>query len=128
MRGAGRHRRPHRHIGRPPRSPGAIAPEFFALFAAIAHARKRAYLAAYVQEGGDQVKARKTAGGGGQHCYWRRDDPEYRAAFERARLAVCEASERDVCSRAAPADNSDAALMSLMSRLRKERYGEGGNR
>ena len=103
--------------GRPPKAPGMIAPEFAALFADIAHPRKRAYLAAYVQEGGDTVRARKTAGGGGCHSDWMRADAEYRAAFHRAKLAVADRAEAAVYRRARPAPDSDARLMDVLRRL-----------
>jgi len=125
VRGAGKHRRPHRHFGRPPKAPGAIAPEYLSLFENIAHPRKRAYLAAYVQERGGQVRTRKTAGGGSSHFRWLRDDPDYRAAFRRARLAVADAIEREIYRRAVAAPSTDGQIMSVVARLRREGYGEG---
>ncbi len=113
----GRHGRSHRYIGHPPKNPGVVAPEYLALFADIAHPRKRVYLAAYVQERGDQIRSRRTAGGGSQHCYWLRDDAAYRAAFERARLAVAAAVERDVWRAAGAAPKSDETLKAFLSRL-----------
>jgi hypothetical protein len=124
VRGAGKHRRPHRHIGRPPRHPGAIAPQYLALFADIAHPRQRAYLAAYVQERGAQTKTRKTAGGGGSHYRWLGQDPDYRAAFARARLAVADAVERDIYARAGAAASSETALIARLGRLTRKGYGE----
>ena len=81
-------------IGRPPKNPGVIAPKFDALFEDIAHPRKRAYLAAYVQESGNTVRARKTSGSGGAHSDWLRADPEYAAGFARAKLEVAARAER----------------------------------
>ena len=108
-------------IGRPPKAPGTIAPEFAALFTDIAHPRKRAYLAAYVQEGGDTEKARKTAGGGHRHSAWISADDEYRAAFKRARLAVADRAEAAVYRRAGAARNTDARLADVLRRLRRPR-------
>lgn len=84
------------------------------MFAGVAHPRKRVYLAAYVQERGDQIRSRRTAGGGSQHCYWLRDDPEYRAAYERARRAV------------AAAPKSNETLKALLSRLGRTDRARGG--
>ena len=95
------------------------------MFEEIAHPRKRGYLAAYVQERGDQRRTRKTAGGGSSSYRWLRDDPEYRAAFARAKLAVADAVEREVLSRAAPAPGSNEQIMSVLTRLRRKGYGEG---
>jgi hypothetical protein len=125
VRGAGRHRRPHRHVGHPPKNPGVIAPEYLALFAEIAHPRKRVYLAAYVQERGEQTRSRKTAGGGSSHSRWLREDPEYRAAFERARLAVADAVERDVWRAAGRSPNPGESLIAFLARLGRKGYGEG---
>ena len=125
MRGAGRHRPPHRHFGRPPKNPGAIAPEYLALFADIAHPRKRAYLAAYVQERGGQIRTRRTAGGGSSNYRWQREDPEFRAGFERAKLAVADAVESDVWRDAAGAPQSGETLKTFLSRLGRKGYGEG---
>jgi hypothetical protein len=121
----GSHGRSPRYIGRPPKNPGAIAPEYLALFADIAHPRKRVYLAAYVQERGDWSRSRGTAGGGSQHCYWLRYDPQYRAAFERARLAVADAVEREVWRAAGRAPQSSESLIAFLARLGREGYGEG---
>jgi hypothetical protein len=107
--------------GKRPKAPGVIAPRFMAMFADIERPRRRAYLAAYVQEGGDTVRTRKTAGCGGWHNEWLRADPEYRAAFERAKRAV--AAQREVCRRARRAAPSNAGLMSMLRYLRRERYG-----
>jgi hypothetical protein len=126
VRRRAKHRRPNRHFGRPPKNPRAIAPEFLALFAEIAHPRKRVFLAAYVQEGGSTARARKAACGGAKHWKWLREDPGYRAAFERATRAVAEAVEREICARAARAPGSDRALMALLTRLRRIGCGEGG--
>jgi len=41
------------------------------------------------------------AAGGAWHYEWLRADPDYRAAFERAKRAVADAAEREVCRRAA---------------------------
>ena len=128
MRGAGKHHRPHRHFGRPPRHPGAIAPEYLALFADIAHPRQRAYLAAYVQERGEQTKTRKTAGGGTSHYRWLGEDADYRAAFERAQLAVADAVERGVYASAGARARSEAALIALLGRLARPGYGQGWRR
>jgi hypothetical protein len=117
-------------IGRPPKAPGAIAPEFEALFEDIAHPRKRAYLAAYVQEGGNSVRARKTSGSGGNHSDWLRADPEYAAAFARAKLEVAARAEAMVFRYARSRTNSnarrgDAYLMDVVRRLRRPGYGVG---
>ena len=126
VRRRAKHRRPNRHFGRPPKNPGVIAPEFLALFEDIAHPRKRAFLAAYLQEGGHITRARKTAGGGAKHWNWLRVDPEYRAAFGRAKRALAEAAEREVLRRAGPpAVRSDRALMSVLTRMRRIGYGQG---
>ena len=124
MRGAGKHRRPHRHIGRPPKHFGAIAPQYLAQFADVAHPRKRAYLAAYVQERGAQAKTRRTAGGGSSHYRWLGADADYRAAFERAQRAVADAVERDIYERAAAGARSERALIALLGRLTRPGYGE----
>jgi hypothetical protein len=106
-------------IGRPPKAPGVIAPEFAALFSDIAHPRKRAYLAAYVQEGGNTARARKTAGGGGRHSTWLGADAEYRAAYVRARMAVADRAEAAVYRRAGRMSGSDRSLMDVVRRLRR---------
>src|SRR5204863_8634687 len=93
-------------------------------FAETAHPRKRAYLAAYVQEGGDTARARKTAGGGGHHSDWMRGDAEYRAAFLRAKLAVAERAEEAIYRRARRG-RSDAQLIDALTRLRRAGYGAG---
>jgi hypothetical protein len=121
----GSHGRSPRYIGRPPKNPGALAPEYLAMFADIAHPRKRVYLAAYVQERGDWSRSRRTAGGGSSHSRWLREDPEYRVAFERARLAVADAAEGDVWRAAGRAPRSNESLMVFLARLRREGYGEG---
>jgi len=108
-------------IGRPSKTAGVIAPKFLALFADVAHPRKRAYLAAYVQARGAVTKARKTAGGGSHKGRWLRDDPEYRAAFERAKRIVADTVEREICRRAGPMAMSDARLMSVLMYLRRKR-------
>ena len=115
----------HIFSGRRPKAPGVIAPKFLAMFADIERPRRRAYLAAYVQEGGDVARANKTAGGGAWHYEWLRGDPDYRAAFERAQRAVADAAEREVCRRARGAALSNARLMSMLRYLRRERYGGG---
>jgi len=125
VRRRAKHRRPNRHFGRPPKNPGAIAPEFLALFQEIAHPRKRVFLAAYVQERGHTTRARKTAGGGAKHWNWLRDDPEYRAAFARAQRTVCEAVEAEVFRRYVAAPNTDRELMSVLRRMRPNEYGGG---
>jgi hypothetical protein len=123
---AGRERRRNNYIfsGRRPKAPGVIARRFMAMFADIERPRRRAYLAAYVQEGGDTVRTKKTAGCGGWHNQWLRDDPQYRAAFERAKRAVADAAERAVVRRARRAALSDGGLMSLLRYFRRERYGD----
>jgi len=108
-------------IGRPSKTAGVIAPKFLALFADVAHPRKRAYLAAYVQARGAVTKARKTAGGGSHKGRWLRDDPEYRAAFERAKRIVAEAVEGEICRRAGPKAMSDERLVSALIYLRRKR-------
>jgi hypothetical protein len=112
-------------IGRPPKNPGAIAPKFEALFEDIAHPRKRAYLAAYVQEGGHWARTRKTSGSGGNHSDWLRADPEYAAAFARAKLEVAARAERAVFGRAGRPGRGDARLMDVVRRLRRPGYGVG---
>ena len=112
-------------IGRPPKAPGVIAPRFDAMFEEIAHPRKRAYLAAYVQDGGNTVKARSTAGTGGHHGDWIRADPEYAAAFARAKLEVAARAERAVFARAGRPRRGDAHLMDVVRRLTRPGYGAG---
>lgn len=113
----------HIFSGRRPKAPGVIAPKFMAMFADIERPRRRAYLAAYVQEGGNIARAVKTAGGGCWHYRWICDDAEYRAAFERAKRAVADAAERAVGRRARRAAVSNAGLMAMLRYLRRERYG-----
>ena len=113
----------HIFSGRRPKSPGVIAPRFMAMFADIERPRRRAYLAAYVQEGGNIARAMKTAGGGAWHYRWLGADAEYRAAFERAQRAVADAAERAVSRRARRAMMSNAGLMSMLRYLRRKRYG-----
>ena len=95
------------------------------MFADIAHPRKRVYLAAYVQERGHQLRSRRTAGGGSSNSRWLREDPEYRAAFERARLAVADAVEREIWRAAGLAPKSSESLTAFLARLGREGYGEG---
>jgi hypothetical protein len=110
--------------GRAPKNPGVIAPEFMALFAEIVHSRKRAYLAAYVQEGGDTEKARQTAGGGHSHSAWMRADPEYAAAYARAKAAVAERREAAIFG-AAGGETSDSSLVQALKQLKRPSYGVG---
>jgi hypothetical protein len=117
-----RHSRNYIFSGRRPKAPGVIAREFMCLFADIERPRRRAYLAAYVQEGGNTARAIKTAGGGSLHTVWLRDDPEYRAAFERAQRAVADAAQRAVLRRARRVRLTNAGLMSRLRYLRPERY------
>jgi hypothetical protein len=107
-------------IGRPSKTAGVIAPKFLALFADVAHPRKRAYLAAYVQERGAITKARKTAGGGSSKGRWLRDDPEYRAAFEHAKRIVAETVEQEICRRAGRTAMSDGRLLSVLTYLKRK--------
>jgi len=102
-----------------PKNPGVIAREFICLFADIERPRRRAYLAAYVQEGGNTARAIKTAGGGALHTVWLRDDPHYRAAFERAKRVVADAAQRAVLRRARRVRLSDAGLMLRLRYLRR---------
>jgi len=124
VRRRAKHRRPNRHFGRPPKNPGAIAPQCLALFAEIAHPRKRAFLAAYVQEGGHTARARKTACGGAKHWSWLRSDAAYRAAFERAKCAVAEAAEREIFRQAAHGPRTDSEIISVITRMKRRAYGE----
>jgi hypothetical protein len=109
--------------GRPPKRPVTIAPEFLAMFADVKRPRRRAFLAAYVQERGNTVRARKSAAGGSMYFEWVREDPEYAAAFERAKRIVAETAEREVCRRAGREVLSNARLMQLLREARRECYG-----
>lgn len=116
-------RKGRRYAVWPPETPGVIAPKFLAMFADVKRPRRRAFLAAYVQEAGRVMKARAKAGGGWKYIKWLRDDPDFRAAFERAKRAVADAVQAKVCRRAGIEALSDARLMSMLRYLRRERYG-----
>jgi hypothetical protein len=103
-----------------------IAPEFLALFPEVERPRRRACLAAYVQEG-TIAKAKKKLRGGCNQSRWLRDDPVYRAAFERAKRIVAEAAERDVCRRARSVPLSDRRMKWMLRSMRPERYAGKSN-
>lgn len=110
-----------RRFGRQPKRPVTVAPEFLELFADVAMTRRRAFLAAYVQESGHIPRAKKAAAGGALHTIWQRDDPDYRAAFERAKRMVADAAERRVCRRAGRRAPTDARLLSVLRYMRRTR-------
>jgi hypothetical protein len=78
-----------------------------------------------VQEGGHWARTRKTSGSGGNHSDWLRADPEYAAAFARAKLEVAARAERAVFGRAGRPGRGDARLMDVVRRLRRPGYGVG---
>jgi len=121
MSGGAKKSRPNFN-GRRPKRPVTIAPEFLAMFADVRRPRRRAYLAAYVQERGHTLRARKSAAGGCWHFQWLRDDVEYAQAFARAKRIVAEATERAIC-RAGRAALSNARLMQMLRGARRESYG-----
>jgi hypothetical protein len=110
---------------RPRRKSGARAGTFLPLTKRGKRSRQRAYLAAY-RETGQIMRAGALSGLGHQRHYdWMRADPEYRAAFARARLEIAEAAERAVFRRAPAPGSSDADLIDVLTRLRRPGYGVG---
>ncbi len=110
-------------------------------FAEIGHPKKRAFLAAYA-ETGIKTRAAAMAGIAKQTIYTRqwREDPEFQAALERAKLMAAEAFEDEVARRAlegverltgwyrgAPGgvarDYSDNLLMFALKALLPDKYG-----
>jgi hypothetical protein len=114
-------------MGRRRKPPGAIAPEFLALFAEVEQPRRRAFLAAYVQEGGNFLRTKRRARAS-KHYDWVRGDAVYRAAFERAKRMVADAAERAVVRRARGMALSNARLRWILRSFRPESYAGSGKK
>lgn len=110
-----------------------------ALFESIQHPKKRAFLAAYALCGHVGQAARDAHCDYSSHYIWRKQDPEYLAAFEEAREMAADVHEDEATRRALGWDEthytakgqpytvrkySDTMLIVRLKALRPEKYRE----
>jgi len=105
--------------------PGKAPRRFVALPARERRRRQRLFLDAYERARGIKRAAALSGVAWQRHYEWLREDPEYRAAFARAKLALAEAAERAVFRRAGGPPRSEAHLMDVVRRLTRPGYGVG---